>query len=97
VRKKKERWKISRTHFFDMVGNPHSKDAVIAKLLEEAPAELRPILIILKSGKKLAVGDFAEENLKPLLELSNRHGVDIVWKDLALLIYASYPTRRHLG
>jgi hypothetical protein len=67
--------------------------AKLTKLLESAPAELRPILLIMRSGERLAVGDFAEQNLKPLLELSQKHGVDLVWKDLALIIYASYPTQ----
>ncbi|MDR2794498.1 MAG: hypothetical protein LBB12_01835 [Holosporaceae bacterium] len=66
-------------------------DLLLQELIEEAPAELKPILLIIKSGKQMILGEFSVENLTPLLELSQKSGVDIVWKDLALLIYASYP------
>jgi hypothetical protein len=92
-RKKRDMEDITNA-LLSIVQNPESKsDVTISKLLDEAPAELRPILTIMKSGKKLITGEFTDENLRPLLDLSNRHGVDIVWKDLALLIYASYPTK----
>ncbi len=78
-----------------VVQNPSEKDdLMLGKLLETAPAELRPILMIMKSGKRLMIGEgSSDEALQPLLNLSNRSGVDIVWKDLALLIYASYSTK----
>lgn len=78
----------------EIIQTPSDKNgAVLAKLIEDAPAELKPILTILKSGRELAVGEFADKNLQPLLDLSQRSGVDIVWKDLALMIYTSYPTK----
>lgn len=78
-----------------VVQNPSEKDdLMLGKLLEAAPAELRPILMIMKSGKKLMIGEGnSDEVLQPLLNLANRSGVDIVWKDLASLIYASYSTK----
>jgi hypothetical protein len=79
---------------FDLITSQNTKnDLLFAKLLDEAPAELKPILTIMRSGRKMLTGDFAQETLKPLLDLSTRHGIDLVWKDLALLIYGSYPTK----
>ncbi|MDR3151394.1 MAG: hypothetical protein LBT67_00900 [Holosporaceae bacterium] len=66
---------------------------LLKELSEEAPVELKPFLMILKSGSQMMAGEFAEENLSPLLELSTRPGVDVIWRDLALLIYASYPVK----
>lgn len=78
----------------EIIQTPSEKNgAVLARLVEDAPAELKPILTILKSGRELAVGEFADKNLQPLLDLSQRSGVNIIWKDLALLIYTSYPTK----
>ena len=78
----------------DIAQNPSGQNAlIISKFIEDAPAELRPILTIMRSGKELSVGEFAEENLTPLLDLANRGGVEQVWRDLAMLIYASYPTK----
>lgn len=77
-----------------VVQNPSSKDnLMLGKLLESAPAELRPVLMIMKSGKQLLMEGSTEETLQPILNLSNRQGVDLIWKDLALLIYASYSTK----
>ena len=66
---------------------------MLGKLLESAPAELRPVLMLMKSGKQLMMGESAEKTLQPILDLSNRRGVDIIWRDLAVLIYASYSTK----
>lgn len=77
-----------------VVQNPSSKDErMLGKLLESAPAELRPVLMLMKSGKQLMMGESAEKTLQPILDLSNRRGVDLIWKDLAVLIYASYSTK----
>lgn len=77
-----------------VVQNPSSKDErMLGKLLESAPAELRPVLMLMKSGKQLMMGESAEKTLQPILDLSNRRGVDIIWRDLAVLIYASYSTK----
>ena len=77
-----------------VVQNPSSKDdRMLGKLLESAPAELRPVLMLMKSGKQLMMGESAEKTLQPILDLSNRRGVDLIWRDLAILIYASYSTK----
>ena len=77
-----------------VVQNPSSKDdLMLGKLLESAPAELRPVLMLMKSGKQLMMGESPEKTLQPILDLANRRGVDLIWRDLALLIYASYSTK----
>lgn len=77
-----------------VVQNPSSKDdLMLGKLLESAPAELRPVLMLIKSGKQLMMGESPEKTLQPILDLSSRKGVDLIWRDLALLIYASYSTK----
>jgi hypothetical protein len=71
--------------------SPMKKDSlVIEELLKDAPSELRPILSVMKFGKKLH--DFKDmiENSEALLSLTKKHGVDIVWKDLATIICVSY-------
>ena len=69
---------------------------MIAGLLEDAPAEMKPLLQIMKSGRSLAVTHESKKEhldaLLALLALSKKTGVDIVWKDLALLVYASHRT-----
>jgi hypothetical protein len=65
---------------------------LLSGLLEDAPAELKPILQIIKSGELMVRREFDKKHLQPLLDLSTKHGVHIIWKDLALIIYASYPT-----
>jgi hypothetical protein len=91
-RKKRNMEEITNA-LVEIIKNPEAKgDLTISGLLEYAPAELVPILTIMKTGRRLMVGDFAEENLRQLRELSEKHGVDLIWKDLALIIYASYPT-----
>ncbi|MDR1375298.1 MAG: hypothetical protein LBJ45_00595 [Holosporaceae bacterium] len=65
-------------------------EVIIGGLMENAPAEVKPILAIMKSGRKLSQLENVTENLDALLELSKKHGVDLIWKDLALIIYASH-------
>ncbi len=71
--------------------SPSDKDDVmVSGLLEHAPAELKPVLSMIKHGKKILKNEDIEKNAQALLDLSEKHGVDIVWKDLAILIYVSY-------
>ncbi|MDR2067634.1 MAG: hypothetical protein LBP41_01430 [Holosporaceae bacterium] len=79
------------TALVNILRSPTKKsEIIIAGLMENAPAEIKPILAIMKSGRKLLLGESISENLDALLELSKRHGVDLIWKDLALIIYASH-------
>lgn len=92
-RKNKQMEETSLT-LLNVLQNPTERDdIVITELLAQAPAELKPVLSIMKSGKKLMRGAAVEESMNSLLELSQKHGVDIIWKDLALLIYVSYSIR----
>jgi hypothetical protein len=75
------------------IGISTKNNLLLKELAEEAPVELKPLLMIMRSGGQMMAGEFAEENLVPLLELSSRPGVDIIWRDLALLIYATYPVK----
>lgn len=78
----------------NVLQNPSEKDdMVISELLSQAPAELKPVLSIIRSGKKLMSRAGVEKSMESLLELSQKHGVDIIWRDLALLIYVSYSVR----
>jgi hypothetical protein len=79
------------TALVNVLRSPTSKrEVIVAGLMENAPAEIKPILAIMKSGRKLTQLEDMSENLEALLELSKRHGVDLIWKDLALIIYASH-------
>lgn len=77
-----------------IIQNPSSGDnLMLGKLVESAPAELKPILALIKRGRQVMVGGANEEDLQPILDLANRGGVDIVWRDLAMLIYVSYSSK----
>jgi hypothetical protein len=79
------------TALVNALRSPASKNEIIsAGLLSDAPVELKPILMLMKSGRKLSVNEEVEKNLNDLLSLSQKQGVDIIWKDLALIIYVSY-------
>ncbi|MDR2158229.1 MAG: hypothetical protein LBO02_02840 [Holosporaceae bacterium] len=75
----------------DVLQSPASKNhAMMDGLIEDAPAQLYPLLTVVKLGRKLHDFSDMEESSKALLALTQRRGVDIVWKDLAVIIYASY-------
>jgi hypothetical protein len=75
----------------DVLQSPSSKNhTVMESMAEEAPTELKPFLTILKSGRKLASFQNMSEALETLLILAEKRGVDIIWKDLAVILYVSY-------
>lgn len=79
-----------------IIQNPSSGDnLMLGKLIESAPSELKPILSIIKRGRQVMLGggSSGEKDLEPILELANRGGVDLVWRDLAMLIYVSYSSK----
>ncbi|MDR2766231.1 MAG: hypothetical protein LBB63_02080 [Holosporaceae bacterium] len=88
------------TALINVIQSPTQRNEIaIAGLLENAPAELKPLLIIMKYGKKLSGKKEIQQSLDALLDLSKRRGVDVIWGDLALLIYATYcvqPTEKIL-
>lgn len=65
-------------------------DATLAGLLRDAPAEMKPILTLIKSGRKLASLEEVYDNSDALLALSRNQNVHVVWRDIAVIICASY-------
>jgi hypothetical protein len=93
VRKKAKMERIT-TALINVIQRPtHNNEIAITGLMDEAPAELKPILAIMKYGKKLSEKKDMDVNLNALQDLSRRHGVDVVWKDLAMMIYATHCKR----
>lgn len=74
-----------------VVQNSSEKNGLMLdKLLKSAPSQLRPILALIRNGKQLRLGNGTKKNMNSLLDLANKSGVDIIWKDLASLMYVSY-------
>jgi hypothetical protein len=89
-RKNKQMEEIT-TALVNVLRSTTAKDEIIVvELLKKAPSELIPFLAIIKSGRKLYSGDEVQENLNALINLSKKNGLDVIWKDLALLVYASH-------
>lgn len=90
--RKQQRLEAITTALVDVLRRPASEksSALIESLLEDAPSEMRPLLVILKAGRGLLSSKEVQENANELLTLANKGGVDRVWKDLAMIIYASY-------
>ena len=90
---KQKRMEVTTTNLFrELYSSGKKSDAAIENLLQNAPSELVPLLSIIKSGRKLAASEAGDlqKNLEEFLTLSEKKGIDIVWKDLAVLIYCSY-------
>lgn len=80
--------------------NSNKTDIVLTSMAENAPAKIRPIIEIIKNGA--ALRNEKDENkkkvvLQSLLDLANQNEIDIVWKDLAVLVYASAAPVVHLS
>lgn len=80
------------TALVDVLRNPGSEKSAksVEGFAEEAPAEIKPLLVILKAGRHIQLSKAVKENADELLALTKKEGVDIVWKDLALLVCASH-------
>ncbi|MDR0753592.1 MAG: hypothetical protein LBE95_02915 [Holosporaceae bacterium] len=92
-RKIKQREEITNALLRELQ-SPSGRDSrLIDGLLENAPMELRPILSIIKSGKKLSDFEDMLESANALLVLTQKHGVDAEWKDLATIVYVSYQMK----
>jgi len=70
-------------------GKKKSK-ATLENLIQHAPSELVPLVSLIKMGREAITSEDMQKTAKQLLELSEKKGVDIVWRDLAMLIYVSY-------
>jgi hypothetical protein len=89
-RRKQQMAEITNT-LVEVLQSPTAERHIIMdKMIEDAPSELIPILTILKLGRNLSRLKDVVENSGALLELSKKRGIDIVWKDLATIIYVSY-------
>ena len=64
--------------------------ATLENLQKNAPSELVPLISLIKTGREISMGEDRTEVAKRLLELSEKRGVDVVWRDLAILMYVSY-------
>jgi hypothetical protein len=92
-RKIKQREEITSA-LLQELRSPSRKDSrLIDSLLENAPMELKPVLSIIKSGKRLSNFEDMLESANALLALTQKHGVDVEWRDLAIIIYISYQLK----
>lgn len=90
-RKNKKRQEITAAMVEMMrFSGAQQNDKMIATLMENAPSEIKPILNIMLLGDRILYNQQARENARKLLELSQKNGVDIIWRDLAIIIYASH-------
>lgn len=96
---KKQRLEIITTGLYnevyssEMTKNDAAKkktEAALENLEKNAPAELVPLISLIKTGRKISATEDVTKVAKQLLELSEKKGVDIVWRDLATLMYVSY-------
>lgn len=89
---RKHKLETITTALVDILHNPGNPKAagMIESLAEGAPAEIKPLMIVLKAGRNIQASQAVKENAEDLLALSKMKGVDVVWKDLATLILASH-------
>ena len=64
--------------------------AALENLIKNAPSELVPLISLIKTGREITTAADKQKSAQLLLELSEKRGVDIVWRDLAALMYISY-------
>jgi len=64
--------------------------AALENLQKNAPAELVPLISLIKTGREISTTEDMTKTAKQLLELSEKRGIDVVWRDLAILMYVSY-------
>lgn len=89
---KQQKLGLITTALVDILRNPGDEKSagMIESLAETAPAEIKPLLVVLKAGQNIQLSKAVKENAEELLALTTKGGVDVVWKDLATLICASH-------
>ncbi len=100
---KRKRMEISTTALYnEMYSSALKKDAVkndmsekklkatLENLIQNAPSELVPLVSLIKTGREMGTSEETTKVAKQLLELSEKKGIDIIWRDLAVLTYVSY-------
>lgn len=66
---------------------------VLEEMAKNAPARLLPVVQLIRSGFALSDKSSAEEHKKicqQLLELAGQNGLEVEWRDLAVLVYVSH-------
>lgn len=95
---KQKRLEMSTTSLYNEIYSSAMKSesaekktkATLENLQKNAPSELVPLISLIKTGRELGTTEDITKTAKQLLELSEKRGVDIVWRDLAVLMYVSY-------
>lgn len=95
---KQQRMEMITTSLYSEIYSSTMKDevaqkrvkAVLENLQENAPSELVPLISLIKTGREIAKSEDVAKVANKLLELSEKRGVDVVWRDLAVLMYVSY-------
>lgn len=95
---KQKRLEMSTTSLYNEIYSSKMKSdasekktkATLENLQKNAPAELVPLISLIKMGREISAAEDVTKISKQLLELSEKKGVDIVWRDLAILMYVSY-------
>ena len=70
--------------------NEKKTKATLENLVQNAPSELIPLISLIKTGREIGSSEETEKVAKQLLELSEKKDVDVIWRDLAILMYISY-------
>ncbi|MDR1334400.1 MAG: hypothetical protein LBJ71_04220 [Holosporaceae bacterium] len=92
-RQNQRREEITNAILEDLQAPSRSSSLMIEGLIQDAPDELKPILSIIKNGKNLYEFKETMASAEELIELTKKRNIDIVWKDLATIIFASYKFR----
>ncbi len=95
---KQKRLEMSTTSLYNEIYSSAMKSeaaekktkATLENLQKNAPSELVPLIALIKTGRELGTTEDITKTAKQLLELSEKRGVDIVWRDLAVMMYVSY-------
>jgi hypothetical protein len=92
-RQNQRREEITNAILEDLQTPSKSSSLMINELIQDAPDELKPILTIMKNGRNLYEFRETAASAEELVELAKKRTVDIVWKDIATIIFASYKFR----
>lgn len=75
-----------------MNSNNNKADIILGSMEENSPASVKPIISIIKAGMSVRLEqdiNKRKEALTGLLSILDKNGVDIIWKDLASLVYVT--------
>jgi hypothetical protein len=93
-RQNQQREEITNAILEDLQSPTNKSSLIIDGLIENAPSELKPILSIIRNGRNLYEFRDIPASAEALMAITKKRGVDIVWKDLAMIIFASYRFRK---